>query len=108
MSSNLGLLKIDHLDSIQETVNKVMVPRRVGRIPSTNNASFTTSCIYSMYVLHGKIPLENYNYRILFAQACILLLQPAITLQELQEADKKLVNFCKIILASLWCKEMYS
>lgn len=99
-----GILSAQHFDLIQEKVDKMQVPTKIGRIPykiASNMSSFTADqlknwiCVYSLYCLHSVLPTEHYSCWVLFVEACCYLLKPCITLQELERADENLVEFCK-------------
>ena len=91
------------LELVQEKVDKMETPACLGRIPqkiSSIGSSFTADqwrnwvCVYSLYVLYGILPPSDYKCLVLFVRACIILLQPAITLEDLNRADSLLLQFC--------------
>ena len=75
----------------------------MGRLPQkiSAQASFTADqwrnwvCLFSLYCLHGLLPSEHYSCMLLFVRACTLILQPVITVDELNKADNLLMQFCK-------------
>ena len=99
-----GLIHTQQLQLIQDNIDRMQVPPQVGRIPSKiycNTSSLTAdqwknwTCIFSLYVLKNILPSDDYDCWVLFSQACIILLQPIITTDDLCQADEKLLNFCK-------------
>ena len=99
-----GLLSKEDLHSLQDKIDNIQVPPQVGRIPNkifSNTSSLTAdqwrnwTCIYSLYALRSHLSPTHYDCWVLFSQACILLLQPVISKEELEEADRKLIEFCK-------------
>ena len=78
-------------------------PSHIGRIPqkiSSIGSSFTADqwrnwvCIYALYSLHGILRTADYKCMKLFTRACCLLLQPAISQEDLNIADNLLLQFC--------------
>ena len=99
---DLGYLNNENLVAIQEKIDLMKIPAKLGRIPykiSSNFSSLTADqwknwiFAYSQYALHGILPIEHYTCWCLFVDACRYLLQPSISLHHLNEADKKLVEF---------------
>ncbi len=99
---DLGILSNDSLCSIQDKVNAIAVPCKLGRIPlkiASNFNSLTADqwknwiLVYSLYTLYGVIPRTHYTCWNLFVDACRLLLQPSITLHDINQADMKLLEF---------------
>ena len=99
-----GVLSPKIMKTIQEKVDKMETPAYIGRIPqniSSIGSSFTADqwrnwvCIYSLYALNGTLPYDDYQCMILFVRACIILLQPTITLEDLNRADDYLLKFCR-------------
>ena len=93
------------MELIQEKVDKMATPAKLGRIPqkiSSIGSSFTADqwknwvCVYSLYALHGILPSPDYNCMVMFVRACIILLQPTITLEDLGRADDFLLQFCQL------------
>ena len=99
-----GILTDKKLEFIQEEVNRMEVPVNIGRILfkiESNFASFISdqwqnwTCVYTLYCLQELLPIEHYSCWVLFVEACCSFLQPSITLEGLENADKKLYEFCK-------------
>ena len=81
----------------------VRVPSKIARIPhkiASNFSSFTADqwrnwiSVYSIYCLHGVLPLEHFSCWALFVEACCHLLHP-ISRADLEKSDKSLIEFCK-------------
>jgi len=98
------ILTQSDLDRIQDRIDKMVTPAQIGRIPnkiSLQGSSFTADqwrnwiCIYSLYALHDLLPPQDYNCLVTFSTACNILLQPAITLEDINKADQLLLHFCK-------------
>ena len=69
----LELLNSEHFSIIQEKVDQIKVPTKLGRIPykiSSNFSSFTAD-IYSLFTLHGVLPMEHYTCWSLWMHATI-------------------------------------
>ena len=88
---------------IQERVDLMVPPSKIGRIPrkiGAGFASFTAEewkhwiLIYSLYALHELIPDVHYNCWSTFVLACRLLCLPIITRAQICEAHVLLVDFC--------------
>lgn len=99
-----GILNGIQFESIQDKVDRMRIPSKIGRIPHkivSNFSSFTADqwrswvCVYSLYCLHGVLPPEHFSCWALFVTACCLLLQPFISYADLDKADKCLIKFCK-------------
>ena len=99
----LKVLKKDNFTELQQKVDNIVVPAKVGRIPfkiDSNFSSFTADqwknwvVIYSLHCLYGMLPSEHYSCWELFVIGCTIMLQPTITLPELSKADEYLTEFC--------------
>ena len=53
------------------------------------------TCVYSLYALHGLIPKEHLDCWWLFVQASILLCNPIINPEQINNGDKFLLEFCE-------------
>ena len=99
-----GLLDTHKLLEIQARVDRVAVPRNIGRIPrkiATSFGGFTAdqwknwTNIFSVYALKGclgEMYLENWRK---FVLASRLLCSKIITDNEIGTADRLLIEFCK-------------
>ena len=86
---------------IQDRVDSMVVPSKVGRIPRKIASIFLTftadewknwTLIYSVYALHGILPELHYRYN--FVKACRILLQVQVSHHYISMAQDYLVNFC--------------
>ena len=100
---DLDLITNVHLKNIQEKVDNFITPDDIGRIPSkiaSGFSSFTAdqwrnwTIIFSLYALRDILPHRHYNCWQLFVKACYLLCRRTITLQQLQQADDLVMEFC--------------
>ena len=92
------------LENLQEVVNCINVPFKIGRIPikiSSGFSDFTAdqsrhwTALYSPLVLYEKIPDNHYQLWCLFSKACSLLSRPFIATSEVIAANKLLFEFCR-------------
>ena len=74
----MGIHTNENLNVIQETIDHFSAPPKVGRMPykiASNFSSLTADqwknwiFIYSLYTLHGLIPIEHYTCLCLFVDA---------------------------------------
>ena len=98
-----GLLVHDHFESIQKKVDSFVTPSDVGRIPfriASGFSGFTADQwhnwiqLYSLCSLKEFLPQRDYNCWLLFVKACALMCRRSITLQQLDDADALLIEFC--------------
>ena len=96
-----GILNGIQFDSIQDKVDRMRIPSKIGRIPQHKifHHSLQTSgeigyvCTLSI-VFMGRC-LQNISCWALFVTACCHLLQPFISHADLDKADKCLIECCK-------------
>ena len=90
-------------DKLQEIMNSINPPARIGRIPykvSAGSAGFTAeqwmlwTILYSPFVLRDFLPLQHYTLWCTFSKACALLCRPYIHEAEVDKADELLLSFC--------------
>ena len=90
--------------SIQDVVDSISVPPRIGRLPekiASGFSGFTAeqwmawTIIYSPFILKGVLPPEHYEMWCLFSQSCSLFCRPFIHHSELVKADELMMSFCK-------------
>lgn len=107
------ILSIEDLRKIQEKVDNIKTPPKLGRIPHkilSNFSSLTADqwknwiFVYSLYTLHGILPDAHYTCWSIFVDACRSLLRPSLSLSELNRADEKFLEFC-ISFERLYGKE---
>ena len=100
---DLDIITAEHLTTIQEKVDNMTPPPKVGRIPRKIQSGFTAFTadewknwitLYSPYVLHGLLPQQDYNCWCSFIEACQLVCLPVVTTAQIMEAHYHFVNFC--------------
>ena len=76
----------------------------VGRIPTKVGSNFAgmtadqwmnRTNLYSLYALHDILPSQDLKCWSLFVRASVLLRQYSLSLADVKEADKRLLEFCK-------------
>lgn len=96
----LGLLD---LTEIQSRVDSFVTPSDVGRIPlkiASGFSQFTADqwrnwvLLYSLRSVKGMIPLQHYDCWLLFVKATYLLCRKSLTIQQVDQADQLLMEFC--------------
>lgn len=101
----MGILSEADMQKLQKRINIIKPPSEIGRIPnkvSEGFKGFTADqwknwvCIYSLFALKGVIPNQHYAMWTNFVQACQILCSKVITVEECQQADEKLLSFCKM------------
>ena len=101
----MGILSESDLQRLQKRVNLIKPPSEIGHVPgkiSEGFKGFTADqwknwvCIYSLFALKGVITNQHYAMWTHFVQACQILCSKVITKEECQEADQKLLSFCKM------------
>ena len=89
---------------LQDKVNSITPPTKVGRIPrkiQANFSSFTADewknriLLYSVYSLYDVIPEADFKCWYLFVDSCHILCQSVLTTSQVSEAHDILVNFCE-------------
>ena len=98
------LIKKADFDSLQNTVDSIVVPSEVGRVPhkiKTGFSAFTADqfknwvTLYSIPALHGYLPKEHLECWRHFVLACRILCQHSVSNDGLQLAHALLIQFCK-------------
>ena len=99
-----GIIDDSHFKDIQDKVDTFVTPTDIGRIPgkiASGFSSFTAeqwrnwTLIYSLCSLKDILPYRHYDCWLLFVKSTSLLYRRSITLQELDEADTLLIEFCE-------------
>lgn len=99
-----GLLTAVEFEKIQEKVDSFIVPDDIGRIPSKIASGFSGftadqwrnwTVLYSLCSLKDILPHRDFQCWHLFVKACYLFCRQKITIQELDTADKLLMEFCE-------------
>ena len=97
------LLRDIHCSILQDRVDSMNPPSKIGRIPrkiGSGFASFTADewknwiLIFSMYALREILPTEHYSCWCLLVDCCRYLCQPIITTQNIDHAHQLIVEFC--------------
>ena len=101
----LSILKAEQCDLIQERIDTMNVPFGIGRIPNKVHSKFSGltadqwrnwTNVYSLYALRDVLPADDYLCWSLFVEASIVLCQYSISKGDLEYADDKLIQFCKM------------
>ena len=99
-----GIVQPNQMKLLQEKVDSIIPPSKVGRIPrkiGTGFGSFTADewknwiVIYSLFALHGVIGEAHFKCWCLLVQSCHILLQPVISKRQVEQAHTYLVEYCK-------------
>ena len=100
-----GILTMAHYSQLQEKVDFITPPPRVGRIPrkiESNFASFTADewknwiLLYSSFALYNVIDTPHFNCWSFLVDACKILCQPIVSRSNINDAHLLLVEFCKL------------
>lgn len=92
------------LATIQSIVDNFITPTNIGRIPlkiASGFSGFTAEqwrnwvLIFSLCSIKGCVPYRHYDCWLLFVKAVNLLCSRQITLQEVDQADTLLMEFCQ-------------
>ena len=100
-----NILKADDFSLIQEKIDLLIPPPKIGRIPRKIGSQTGFSAItadewknwiimYSVYALDGILPPEDFHCWCLFVKACMLTCQLVITDEDIQHAHETLLQFC--------------
>ena len=98
-----GILQTNHFNLLQEKVNKIVPPSKIGRIPrkiECSFASFTADewknwiLLYSVFALYGIIDDVHYKCWCLLVDSCYILCQPIISTNHIDEGHILLTEFC--------------
>ena len=109
----LRIIKEHEFNLLQNKIDSVNPPTKLGRIPRKVSAGFQSFTadewkywilIYSVYVLHGVIPDSHYKCWCTFVECCQLFCLPVITTDHVEKAHSLLMKFC-ISFESLYGKE---
>ena len=100
---DIGIIGAKVYPAIQERVDLMVPPSKIGRIPRKIGAGFASFMadewkhwilIYSLYALHELIPDVHYKCWSTFVFACRLLCLPIVTRTQINEAHILLADFC--------------
>ena len=101
---DLNVITINHLSIMQEKVDNMTPPPKVGRIPRKIESGFTAFTadewknwilLYSSYVLHDLLPMRDYQCWCYFVEACQLVCQLVINKEQVSLAHELIVKFCR-------------
>ncbi len=113
---SIGVLNKGQFISIQNKVDSFSTPSEIGRIPLkilSGFSGFTAeqwrnwTLIYSLFALKETIPSEHYDCWLLFVKATSLLCQREVTIQQVNEGDFLIMEFCKVF-EQLYGKQYYT
>ena len=92
------------LECIQEKVDLLIPPPKVGRIPRKITSGFASLTadewknwvlFYPLYSLHGVLPTSHYKCWAKFVDSCRILTLPVINIEEVKEGSALLLEYCK-------------
>jgi len=101
----VGILQASHFAKLQEKVDLINPPPKVGRIPrkiESGFAAFTADewknfiMIYSSFALKDVVDTQNYNCWCLLVSVCALLCRPILSRDYVNQAHILLIEFCKL------------
>ena len=102
---DLDILQTSQYVLLQEKVDSVNPPTKIGRIPRKIGAGFVSFTadewkhwilVYSTYALHEVIPENHFICWCLLVESCQLLCRPVLSTEQVQRAHSKLLEFCKM------------
>ena len=100
---DLDIITLDHLGKIQEQIDNLTPPPKIGRIPRKIQSGFTAFTadewknwiiIYSPYVLFDILPHVHYRCWCYFVEACQIICQPVLNKEKILHAHDLIVTFC--------------
>ena len=98
------ILTSKDLNIIQEKVDFIIVPSKIGRIPRKLGSNFAAliadewknwTLVFSVYALDGVLADDHYHCWYTFVKACRLLIQSNLTEIEVSLAHMYLIEFCR-------------
>ena len=102
---DIGILQLSNFTKLQEKVDSIVPPPKVGRIPrkiESGLASFTADewknfiLIYSSYALKGIVDTPHYKCWCLLVSVCSLLYRPILSRENVDQAHILLEEFCNL------------
>ena len=102
---DISLITSKELEVLQERVDSMNPPPKVGRLPRKVECGFSSFTadewrnwivLYSPYVLYNLLPKDHYTCWCYFVEACQLICQPIISKQSVLQAHTLIVQFCKM------------
>ena len=100
-----GILQANHFKLLQEKVNLIIPPSKVGRIPRKIECTFVSFTadewknwilIYSVFALYGIIDSVHYKCWCLLVDSCYVFCQPIISPDHIENGHILLTEFCKL------------
>lgn len=92
--------------TVQERVDSFTSLPDVGRVPMKISSAFSGftaqqwknfTIFFSLFAMKGILPPRHYNCWHLFVKACYLFCRRTITEEQLEEADKCIMQFCQSV-----------
>ena len=99
-----GILQSTQFSLLQDKVDSIVPPSKIGRIPRKIQCSFMSFTadewknwilIYSIFALHGIVTGAHFNCWCLLVSSCCLFCQPIISSTHIERGHTLLVQFCK-------------
>ena len=99
-----GVLRPEHFDVIQDRLDEMNIPQGIGRVPNKIHSKFSGltadqwrnwTNLFSLYALHDILPPDHYLCWSKFVQASIVFCQYSLSFNDINLADKKLMEFSK-------------
>ena len=97
-----NILSVKEFEIIQNRVDSFTTPTDIGRIPSKISSGYNGftaeqwqnwTTLFSLYSLKDILPFRDYNCWHSFVKAAYLLCSRKVSLHEIEEADKHLMEF---------------
>lgn len=104
---NLNLVNESQFSEIQGKVDKIVIPRNVGRIPGKILHGFSKFTADEwkfwtiVFCLHRKLPSAHLECWRLFVRACILYASKVITRDTIEQAHRLILSFCQTAV-TIW------
>lgn len=107
---DLDILSTSVYSVLQDKVDSVTPPSKIGRIPRKIQAGFSSFTadewknwiiFYSVFALHDVIPTDDFRCWCLLVDSCRLLCQPVLTTGQVDEAHDLLVSVLKTYMGQL-------
>ena len=102
---SFGIILDKYLESIQHAVDSFTTPSDIGRIPTRISSGFSGftadqwrnwTLLYSLCSLRRLLPQRDYVCWQKFVKSCHLFCRRSISVQQIEEADRLIVEFCDV------------
>ena len=102
---SLNIITDSSMGIIQNRIDNFVTPASLGRIPYKIASGFSNfsadqwknwTLYYSLFGLKGLLPYQHYNCWHLFVKICNILCTTCITSDEIDRAQKLILEFCKM------------